>query len=325
MLVDRFGRIQNYLRISVTDRCNLRCVYCMPEEGLAWKPREEILTYEEIVRLAQLMVNLGVTKIRLTGGEPTIRQDFEHLIEGLGQVSGLQSLYMTTNGLSLADHAQTYKSLGLTGVNISLDTLKPHRFLAITRRSGFDSVMKGIEVALSAGFNPVKLNVVVMAGVNDDEILDFVRFASDKPLNVRFIEWMPFQQTPWSPQGITSYRQMRETIETHYSLTPIPSERSAVAKDFAIKGFPGTVSFITSMTESFCGTCSRIRLTSDGNIKACLFEPVEIPLRDLLRNGASNEELARQIQKAIWLKPQGHPPPVDIPAEQNRAMVHIGG
>lgn len=331
MLVDRFGRPQTYLRISVTDRCNLRCVYCMPEAGLDWKPREDLLTYEEIGRLAQLLVSMGVTKIRLTGGEPTLRQDLHHLLGYLGQLPGLQSLHMTTNGLTLADHAQTYRALGLHGVNVSLDTLKPHRYLAITRRPGFEQVMAGLEAAMSVGFEVIKLNVVVMAGVNDDELLDFVAFVKDKPLNVRFIEWMPFQQTPWNPHGILPYHTMRERIEAQYTLIPLPHDPSAVAKDFALAGGPdglrgqGTVSFITSMTESFCEGCNRLRLTADGHVKVCLFEPVEIPLRELIREGASDAELAKVIQQAIWQKPQGHPPAVEIPAALNRPMVQIGG
>lgn len=325
MLVDRFGRKHTYLRISLTDRCNMRCLYCMPPEGIEWKQRDEILTLEEIVRVARVFVDLGIEKIRLTGGEPTVRRNLPHLISELATLDGLQSLAMTTNGVYLKGNVGQYKSSGLTALNVSLDTLKPDRFDKITRRPYFHQVMEGVEEALAVGFVPLKLNVVVMAGVNDDEILDFVRFAQDKPINVRFIEFMPFKGNQWQGGGLVSYDTMKSCIEEHYSLIPICTEPSAVAKDFAIEGFQGTVSFITSMTESFCDTCSRMRLTAEGSVKSCLFFHPEISIRSALRSGASDDDLAQLIYSALALKPEGHPPLEELASAENRTMIEIGG
>lgn len=325
MLTDRFGRFHRYLRISVTDRCNLRCVYCMPAEGLVWKPRQEILTYEEIVRLARIFVDLGVDKIRLTGGEPTIRTDIELLMERLAQLKGLRHLLLTTNGVTLRKKANLYREKGLTGINISLDTLNPDRFLRITRRDNFYDVLAGIDAALEAGFESVKLNIVVMAGVNDGELLDFVDTYRDTRINVRFIEFMPFRNNGWNQAGLVSYAQMKARIQEHYELIPMVTEPSAVAKDFAVAGYPVTVSFITSMTQSFCSTCSRIRLTADGSIKACLFHPAEVNVRNLLRQGVSDTILVSKIHEALMRKPEGHAAPLELQKSENRSMIEIGG
>ncbi|HEY9686507.1 MAG TPA: GTP 3',8-cyclase MoaA [Coleofasciculaceae cyanobacterium] len=324
-LTDRYGREHTYLRISVTDRCNLRCTYCMPAEGLVWKPREEILTYEEIIRLARIFVEGGVTRIRLTGGEPTVRHEIETLMVALSALPGLRELLMTTNGVTLRDTARRYKASGLTGLTISLDTLKPERFREISRRDHLTDVLAGIEAALSAGFAPVKLNVVVMAGVNDDEVLNFVEFVKDRPLNVRFIEFMPFQKNGWEDTRMVPYRQLKARIQEHYELMPIRREPSAVAKDFALQGHPGTVSFVTSMTDSFCGTCSRVRLTADGAIKACLFHPREINIRDLLRAETSDDVLREKIREALLLKPEAHGDSRELVQSDNRSMIQIGG
>lgn len=325
LLVDRFGRRHTYLRISVTDRCNLRCTYCMPAEGLEWKPREEVLTDEEIIRVAQIFVDEGVTRIRLTGGEPTFRPGITDLMGQLTKLPGLQELLMTTNGVTLQDKAAIYKAQGLSGVNISLDTLKPERYEAITRRNQSEQVMAGIDAALQAEFNSLKINVVVMAGVNDDETLDFVNFFKDKPINVRFIEFMPFKSNGWEGASLVPYRILKTKIEEHFSLTPIQREPSAVAKDFSIAGYPGTVSFITSMTDSFCSTCNRVRLTSDGSIKSCLFFNHEINIRSLLRAGASNDDIRAKMREAILLKPEAHGTPEELAQSDNRSMIQIGG
>lgn len=324
-LTDRFGRFHNYLRISVTDRCNLRCIYCMPKEGLVWKEREDILTYEEIVRIARVFAGLGVDKIRLTGGEPTIRHDIEFLIEQLAAIAGIQSLLMTTNGTTLGQTAALYRERGLTGLNISLDTLQPDKFSKITRRDNFIDVLNGIDAALEAGYESIKLNVVLMAGINDDEVMDFVHFVQDKPLNVRFIEFMPFKNNGWQGGTLVPFTQIRSVIEASYALTPILTEASAVAKDFAIEGFQGTVSFITSMTESFCGTCNRIRLTADGNLKSCLFHHEEVPVRDHLRQGMDDRTLVNKIREALSLKPEAHAPMEVLANQDNRSMIQIGG
>lgn len=325
MLIDRFGRKHTYLRISVTDRCNLRCQYCMPQEGIEWKTKDEILTFEEIERVARVFVDLGITKIRLTGGEPLVRKNLERLVEALASLSGLETLAMTTNGVLLKDRARALRQAGLTALNVSLDSLRRERFEHIAKRDDQVQVMAGIYSALECGFEPLKLNVVVMAGVNDDEILDFVEFVRDKPINVRFIEYMPFKDNQWQVSRVFSYCEMKSAIEGRYRLVPLATESGAVAKDFSLDGFLGTVSFVTSMTDSFCSTCNRLRLTADGSIKSCLFYPAEISIRDDIRSGISDNALASLIRSAVLLKPPEHPPMEEILASENRAMIEIGG
>lgn len=324
-LIDRFGRLHTYLRISVTDRCNLRCTYCMPPEGIHWKERDEILSFEEISRLARVLVSMGITKIRLTGGEPMVRQNLEVLIEQLAQLEGLQTLAMTTNGYLLKEQASVLKSAGLTALNISLDSLQASRFKAITHRDFLQEVLLGIDEAIAAGFESIKLNAVIMKGVNEDEILDFVDFVKDKPLNMRFIEYMPFKGNPWTQGDVFPYLDMKRIIESRYNLMPIMTEHGAVAKDFSIQGQTGTVSFVTSMTDSFCGSCNRLRLTADGQFKSCLFHPSEVNLRDLLRSGISDADLNVKIEEAVLQKPEAHPPMEELLGVDNRSMIEIGG
>jgi GTP 3',8-cyclase len=330
-LTDRFGRRHTYLRISVTDRCNLRCLYCMPHTGMVFKPREELLRYEEILRIARVLVSQGVTKIRITGGEPLVRQDLEVLVaqlDGLRHLThgaGLRTLALTTNGTLLADKAQRLKDAGLQALNISLDTLRRDRFARIARRDNFHEVMAGIDCALATGFESLKLNVVVIGGFNEDEVMDFVAFGKDKPLNLRFIEFMPFKGNQWDEAQVVPWRHIKRRIEEHYELIPLASEASAVAKDFQIAGHPGSVSFITSMTDSFCGTCNRLRLTADGHVKACLFQPAEIQLRDALRCGMTDEALSRRIHEALLLKQEAHDPMASLAQVDNRPMIAIGG
>ncbi|RTL39735.1 MAG: GTP 3',8-cyclase MoaA [Candidatus Melainabacteria bacterium] len=324
-LIDNFGRKHNYLRISVTDRCNLRCQYCMPHEGIAWKKKDQLLTFEEIIRISRVFARMGVDKIRLTGGEPLVRRDLEVLIEQLALIDGVKTLAMTTNATLLKPLARHLKSIGLTALNISLDTLREERFAEITRRDDFYSVMDGLNEALEVGFDSLKLNMVVMSGINDDEVMDFVDFARDKALNVRFIEYMPFKDNQWKSDKVVTFQQMREQIQQKYNLYPLSAEPSAVAKDFGIDGYPGTVSFISSMSDSFCGTCNRLRLTADGSIKSCLFYPAETSLRDELRRGITDEYLEELILQTLALKPEAHPPAEEIAAENNRAMIEIGG
>ncbi len=324
-LFDRFGRKHTYLRISVTDRCNLRCTYCMPAGGIPWKEHSEILSYEEIRRITKLFIELGVTKIRLTGGEPTIRKNIEDLIGKLSGLQGVETLAMTTNGISLRDKAFVYKECGLNTINISLDTLKKERFIQITKRDYFEQIMEGISSSIDAGFSQLKLNVVVMKGVNDDEILDFIDFVKDKPINVRFIELMPFKENNWDLSYFVPYAQIKKTIEAQYKLLPIKREASNVAKDFCIRGLLGTVSFITSMSESFCSTCNRVRLTADGKLKTCLFDNTEIDLKKAIRNGATDCELTDMILYALYNKPLEHKPVEELVNEENRRMVEIGG
>ncbi len=324
-LVDSFGRPHTYLRISVTDRCNLRCTYCMPPQGIDWKPREEILTFEEILRLARVLDGHGIRKIRLTGGEPLVRTELEQLAQSLSALPHLEHLTLTTNGILLKQKAKVLKRAGVTGITVSLDTLRRERFEAITKRDYLPAVQEGIEAVFAAGFNALKINVVVMAGVNDDELLDFMALTHDRPIHVRFIEYMPFQDNQWSQGGLLPYAEMRRLIETRYTLIPQTQEASAVSKDFTLPGFAGQVGFVTSMTQSFCGTCNRIRLTADGAIKSCLFHPSEVSLRDAMRNGATDESLIALIQKALWQKQAAHLPMEELARQDNRPMIAIGG
>ncbi|MCA9802867.1 MAG: GTP 3',8-cyclase MoaA [Cyanobacteria bacterium HKST-UBA02] len=324
-LIDNYGRKHSYLRISVTDRCNLRCFYCMPAEGLVWKDRAELLTFEELERVCRVFVSMGIDKIRLTGGEPLMRRDLHVLIASLRRIEGLDVLAMTTNAALLSEHAGRIKSAGLSHLNISLDSLRPERFLKITGRDEHHRVMAGLEEALRLDFDSLKLNVVMIAGVNDDEILDFVALTEDRRINVRFIEFMPFKNNDWKIDRVITYRQMIETIESRYSLSPLASETSAVAKDFAVAGATGTVSFVSSMSDSFCSTCNRLRLTADGSIKSCLFYPAELNMKDRIRQGATNEEIEAMILEALAQKPEAHPPAEEIAAADNRAMIEIGG
>ncbi|MHB9132453.1 MAG: GTP 3',8-cyclase MoaA [Armatimonadota bacterium] len=324
-LVDCWGREHTYLRVAVTDRCNLRCGYCMPPEGIAWRQREEILRLEEIYRLARIFAELGITKIRLTGGEPTLRRDIEWLIKHLVAIPGIDTVALTTNGVLLGEKAAEYKACGLHAINVSLDTLQPERFIRITGSDRHREVMAGIEAALAAGFTPLKLNVVVMGGINDDEVLDFVEFALDKPVNVRFIEYMPFRGNGWQQAKFISYREMLDTITARYPLTPVPADASAVAKDYRIDAGRGTVSFITPVSAHFCDSCTRLRLTADGSVKTCLFHPAEINLRDLLRDGTPDVLIAGAIRDAVVGKPLAHPSVEELEASNSRCMSQIGG
>lgn len=290
-----------------------------------WQPKETLLTYEEIERLARIFVRLGVTKIRLTGGEPTVREGLPVLIRKLSTIEGLQYLAMTTNGTSLGQFASEYKAAGLNSVNISLDTLDSEKFIEITRRDALTLVLKGIESALSVGFEPIKINMVVMAGINDDEVLAFVERFKNWPVHIRFIEFMPFKDNQWRVDRMIPYRDIIETLETRFQLQRIETEASAVGKDYQLVGYPAIVSFITSMSEHFCGTCNRVRLTADGSIKPCLLHAAEVSLRDAIRGGAEDGELAKMILDTLWRKPIGHDPTETLSGEANRSMIQIGG
>lgn len=324
-LVDRFGRAHTYLRISVTDRCNFRCRYCMPPEGLPWRPHDEILSYEEIERIARLFARMGVEKIRITGGEPTVRKQIETLMGRLSGIEGIHHLLMTTNGTTLAQKAPTYRAAGLTGVNVSMDSLKRERFAEITLRDELHRVLAGIDAALDAGIPSVKVNVVVIAGFNDDELLDFVEFTRERPVTMRFIEFMPFEGNDWSSNKVFGYREMVNRIEDRYTLRRVDTEPSAVGKDFAIDGFAGQIGFVTSMTESFCSDCNRVRLTAEGGFKPCLFAGAEFDLKAPMRAGATDEELETIIRDGLSRKWKEHPPMNQLLQVGNKAMVAIGG
>ena len=326
-LIDSFGRKHNYLRISVTDRCNLRCVYCMPPEGIEHREREQILSFDEISRLVRLFAGMGIRKVRLTGGEPLLRRNIGCLIADLANVPGIETVGLTTNGVLLEEHVSSLKRTGLDLLNVSLDTLRPERFENITLRKSYDRVRNGLDKALEEGFKPLKLNVVVVKGVNDDELLDFVEFVRDKPVKVRFIEYMPFRANCWRMDRFISFADMRSLIEKEYDLLPIADETddSRVAREFRIDGFQGTVGFITSLSDHFCHHCNRLRLTADGCLKLCLYHRAELDLRGALRSGSSDEALAEKIHCALADKPLKHSALNPEAAGENRTMIEIGG
>ncbi|XP_038197481.1 molybdenum cofactor biosynthesis protein 1 isoform X2 [Arvicola amphibius] len=323
-LTDSFGRQHSYLRISLTEKCNLRCRYCMPEEGVSLTPKADLLTTEEILTLARLFVKEGVDKIRLTGGEPLIRPDVVDIVAQLHRLEGLRTIGVTTNGINLARLLPQLQQAGLNAVNISLDTLVPAKFEFIVRRKGFHKVMEGIHKAIELGYKPVKVNCVVMRGLNEDELLDFVALTEGLPLDVRFIEYMPFDGNKWNFRKMVSYKEMLDAIQQQWpGLEKLPEEDSSTAKAFKIPGFQGQISFITSMSEHFCGTCNRLRITADGNLKVCLFGNSEVSLRDHLRAGASEEELLRIIGAAVGRKKRQHAGMFNIAQMKNRPMILI--
>jgi GTP 3',8-cyclase len=325
-LVDGFGRRHAYLRISVTDRCDLRCIYCMPRMGVAWRPRSEILSLEEILRVARVAISLGIEKIRLTGGEPLVRHNIEGLISELATLPGLQTLAMTTNGTSLAWRARELRQAGLQAINISLDTLRRERFREIALQDRLHDVLAGIEAALDAGFARVKVNVVIMAGINDDELPEFVEFARMRPLNLRFIEFMPFPGTDWHERRFLPWRDMLRVIQARTPLQPLNGHAlNGTTHDFLIPHGQGTISFISPLSEEFCDRCNRLRLTADGAVKSCLLFPAEVNLRETLRDSADDETIAVLLRAALAYKNFVHPPLCHLPQLANRCMTATGG
>nr|XP_033323625.1 molybdenum cofactor biosynthesis protein 1 isoform X1 [Megalopta genalis]XP_033323626.1 molybdenum cofactor biosynthesis protein 1 isoform X1 [Megalopta genalis] len=307
-LTDSFGRRHTYLRISITERCNLRCLYCMPAEGVTLTQNNGILRTEEIIKIASLFVEEGVHKVRLTGGEPTVRKDIVDIIAGLKELSGLKQIAITTNGLTLTRQLPSLQRAGLDAINISLDTLREDRFEQFTRRKGWSRVVAAIDLAIQLGYNPVKVNCVVMNGFNTDELVDFVNLTKDRPIDVRFIEYMPFQGNKWNENKMVSFDSMKKMIRNVYpDLQRRSNEYNDTSKAYHIPGFTGQVGFITSMSEHFCNSCNRLRITADGNLKVCLFEGKgEVSLRDALRSGASDESLKEIIGVAVRRKKKQH-------------------
>ena len=325
-LTDTFDRKHSYLRISLTERCNLRCQYCMPAEGVPLQPQERILTFEEIVRLSKIFISGGVNKIRLTGGEPLVRKDVEQLISQLGNLEGLKTLALTTNGLLLPKKLDRLKSFGVNLLNISLDTLSADKFTEITRRPGFELVLNAIDMAIDRGYTPLKVNCVVIKGFNDDELGSFVSWTKDKPIEVRFIEYMPFDGNNWLDGGFMPYTDMIERIEEDHSrLVRLKDGPNDTSKTYQVPGYQGRVGFITSMSEHFCGSCNRLRLTADGNLKVCLFGNAEVSLRDAMRIGASDDEIKELIDAAVKRKKARHAGMYNIAKSENRPMILIGG
>ena len=304
-LIDRYGRVHDDLRISVTDRCNLRCVYCMPLEGMTFLPREQLLSFDEIVGVASVVQSLGVRSIRLTGGEPMMRVGLVKLIARLAAL-GFEDLAMTTNGMTLAANARALVDAGLTRVNISCDSLRPERFASIRRRGNLATVLHAMDVAEEVGLRPLKLNVVLLRGVNDDEIEDFAAFARDTGRVVRFIEFMPLDaQGAWDRSQLVSGAEVYERVSARWALEAIPRNDVAPAERFRFADGHGEIGLISSVTQPFCGTCNRLRLTADGDVRNCLFSDDELTVRDAIRAG-DTEAVARLFRQAVWAKFPGH-------------------
>ncbi len=327
-LFDLYERRINYLRISVIDRCNLRCLYCMPEQGLKTLPHQEILTYEEIIRVAEYAVLNGITKIRITGGEPLIRKGIVGLIERLHRIPGLVDISLTTNGTLLEKYAHQLFQAGVCRINISLDTLDPERFRTITRRDVMDDVWAGIRKAEATGFDPIKLNVVVLKGVNDHEIPAFVQLAKEKPYHIRFIEFMPTGAGPYQKEHFIPTAKIIERVRKVAGISSLPPHiNDGPAKRYKLEGGKGSIGFISPVSSHFCDTCNRLRLTADGKLRSCLFSDQEINLKPILRSGSRDIEadLKQQFQQALSTKPAGHKINSDKIPPLGRTMSGIGG
>ncbi|MGN9764140.1 GTP 3',8-cyclase MoaA [Micromonospora sp. SD12] len=328
VLADRYGRVARDLRVSLTDKCNLRCTYCMPAEGLAWLPGPQLLGDDEIARLVGVAVRLlGVTEVRFTGGEPLIRPGLVGIVAAVAALEPRPRISLTTNGIGLDRLAPALRAAGLDRVNVSLDTLDPERFARLTRRPRLADVLAGLAGAAAAGLTPVKINSVLMRGVNDDEAPGLLRFALAHGYELRFIEQMPLDaQHGWNRDTMITADEILASLRGEFDLTPDPAERGAApAETWLIGGGPARVGVIASVTRPFCGDCDRTRLTADGQVRACLFATEESDLRGALRAGADDDELARRWRTAMWGKRAGHG--IDDPAflQPARPMSAIGG
>jgi len=336
-LTDSFSRVIDYLRISITDKCNLRCIYCMPTDGIAPSQHTDILTYEEIIRIAEAAARLGVRKIRLTGGEPLVRKNLAFLVSSLKGIRGIEDLSLTTNGLLLEQHAEKLAEAGLDRVNISIDSFRSERYREITRGGNLDAVMRGVQAAELAGLRPVKINMVPVRGMNEDEILDFARITLDTEYHVRFIECMPTGLVNfWSPEKYMTTDEIRSIIETAGPLTPVRVRKNGPSKYYRLKGAKGVIGFISALTHHFCADCNRLRLTSDGKLRPCLFSETEIDLRAAIRSSVSDsdKEIERLLKLSIEVKPKEHAldalsstphTPHLTPHTAKRPMSRIGG
>ena len=327
-LVDAFGRVASDLRVSLTDRCNLRCAYCMPPEGLDWLPTEDVLTDTEVVRLVEIGVTrLGIREVRFTGGEPLLRPGLERIVAAAGGLHPRPEISLTTNGIGLARRVDALHSAGLDRVNVSLDTLDPSRFALIARRKRHADVLAGLQAAAAVGLRPVKINAVLLRGVNDDEAVPLLRFAVEHGYHLRFIEQMPLDAGHiWSRDKMVTAAEILAALTAEFDLIPSGEQRgSAPAELWLVDGGPATVGVIGSVTRPFCGTCDRTRLTADGQIRNCLFAREESDLRSLLRSGASDSEIADRWQTAMAAKLPGHG--IDEPGflQPSRPMSAIGG
>lgn len=326
-LLDTFRRPITYLRVSVTDKCNLRCVYCMPEDGLPWLRRAEVLSYEEIAAVVRAAARAGVRSVRLTGGEPLVRRDLHRLVAAIAAIDGIEDIALSTNGLLLEAQAQSLASAGLRRVNLSLDTLRADRFEEIARRRGLDAVLRGLDAAIAAGMTPVKLNCVVMRGKNDDELADFAGLTREKPLYVRFIEVMPVRENlGLQKDAYLPSSEVLERLRAIGDLRPVDGPSgNGPARYFAFRNAPGAVGVISPLSHDYCDTCNRVRLTADGRLRLCLFGDYALDLRTPLRAGADTEALADVFRSGMLIKPARHHLRLGEPASRMRAFSEIGG
>jgi cyclic pyranopterin phosphate synthase len=328
-LVDRFGREQTNLRVSVTDRCNIRCFYCMPLTNVRFKPRHEILTFEEIERFTRVVARMGVDKLRITGGEPLVRANLDVLVRKLAAIPGIRDLALTTNGLLLKQQAESLKAAGLHRLNVSLDAVREDTFQRITRRKGVEGVLEGIAAARRAGFSRIRLNAVAIRGVTEDEIVPLAEFARESDLELRFIEFMPLDgEEQWQNDQVIPGNEIRQVLEGRFGpLTRIAgADSTQPARDFQFGDGRGRVGFIDSVTEPFCEHCNRLRITAEGQVRNCLFSTEEWDARALLRGGGSDEQIAQLVRDCVAHKKTGHGE--DSPqfiARPGRAMYQIGG
>jgi len=330
-MLDKFNREINYLRVSITDRCNLHCVYCRPKEGISLQGHEDILRYEEIIRVVSLAVKMGLIKVRITGGEPLVRRGFVEFIAALKKIDGLKDISLTTNGILLEEYAQKIFEAGINRINVSLDSLDKDKYFRVTNGGNLDAVLRGITCAEEAGFNPIKINTVLIKGFNDNEALDFARLAAEKPFQIRFIELMPMGKTNLDQIGdYMPTSQLIETISRNYELEQLKGKKhksDGPARIFKIKGGLGEIGFINPVSDHFCSTCNRLRLTSDGKLRACLLTEAEIDLKKALKENCSDAELEKLIWDAVLLKPKKH----EVVCTDNslkkcsRIMSEIGG
>lgn len=305
VIIDKHSRVIDYLRISVTDRCNLRCIYCMPACGVDKVPHRRILSYEEIIRIVKISADLGVKKIRLTGGEPLIRKDIVSLVQAISQIKGIEDLSMTTNGILLKQYAKALIEAGLKRINISLDSLKPTRFAEITRGGNLHDVLQAIELCQT--LEPIKINMVPIKGLNDDEIEDFARLTYDFNYHVRFIEFMPIgSRELWSKDKVLSTDEIKQRVGFLGNLKPVKIRKNGPARYYKLEGAKGVIGFISPITHHFCEDCNRLRITSDGKIRPCLFSESELDLKSAMMLGCTDEELERLLRLAVAIKPQRH-------------------
>ncbi len=333
-LIDNFGREISYLRVSITDRCNYRCIYCKPEEQFEFIPHEEILRYEEIVEIIEEAVNLGITKVRITGGEPLARKGVVDFIKKLREIKELEDISLTTNGFFLSEYAEKLKDAGLNRVNVSLDSLQEEKYKRITRGGSLEKALKGIDSALKAGLLPIKINTVLIRGINDDEVEDFVRLTLERPLNIRFIEFMPSGEELKDNyrDKFISVLEIKESLAEKYSFRPIDiNSGNGPAKYYQIKNGQGTIGFITALSQHFCKNCNRIRLTSEGKLRPCLFSNKEVDIKQAIRNTKTDDKIIRSkiirnnIVEAISIKTEGHKLNEKFSNRDSFKMSKIGG